>query len=240
MHIASISFGKDSLATILLALKHSEPLDEAVYCEVMFDEKISGEIPEHIEFINDIAIPKLQGWGVKVMALRSEKTYVSNFTTPISRGEKAGKIRSFPLCGRCNIQRDCKLPPLHAYKKSLPGTAIQYIGIANDEQERLLRLDGVERISLLDKYGISENGAFEMCRHEGLLSPIYGFTNRSGCFFCPNAKKKELRHLYDYHQDLWQKMLALQALPDKATELFNRSMTFAEIDENFRAEGVRS
>lgn len=28
LHIASCSFGKDSLATILLALEHGEPLDE--------------------------------------------------------------------------------------------------------------------------------------------------------------------------------------------------------------------
>ena len=33
--IASCSFGKDSLATILLAKEHGEPLDEAVYCEVI-------------------------------------------------------------------------------------------------------------------------------------------------------------------------------------------------------------
>ena len=45
-HVASCSFGKDSIATILLALEHSEPLDEAVYCEVMFDDDTSGEVPE--------------------------------------------------------------------------------------------------------------------------------------------------------------------------------------------------
>lgn len=28
IHIASCSFGKDSMATILLALKHGEPLDQ--------------------------------------------------------------------------------------------------------------------------------------------------------------------------------------------------------------------
>ena len=43
-YIASCSFGKDSLATILLALEHNEPLDRAVFCEVMFDHErgISG------------------------------------------------------------------------------------------------------------------------------------------------------------------------------------------------------
>ena len=45
--IASCSFGKDSMATVLLAKARGEPLDEAVYCEVMFDKDISGEVPEH-------------------------------------------------------------------------------------------------------------------------------------------------------------------------------------------------
>ena len=45
-HILSCSFGKDSIATALLALQHGEPLDELVYCEVMFNEEISGELPE--------------------------------------------------------------------------------------------------------------------------------------------------------------------------------------------------
>ena len=65
-HVASCSFGKDSLATILLALEHGEPLDEAVYCEVMFDKEISGEVPEHRDFIYTTAIPALERRGVKV------------------------------------------------------------------------------------------------------------------------------------------------------------------------------
>ena len=62
-HIASCSFGKDSLATILLALEHGEPLDEAVYCEVMFDKTISGEVPEHRDFIYNTALPRLEQMG---------------------------------------------------------------------------------------------------------------------------------------------------------------------------------
>ena len=50
-YVASCSFGKDSLAAILLAIQHGEPLDEAVYCEVMFDRNVSGEVPEHRDFI---------------------------------------------------------------------------------------------------------------------------------------------------------------------------------------------
>ena len=116
---------------------------------------------------------------------------------------------------------------------------IQYLGIAKDEQERLLRLDGAKKISLLDKYGIEESETFEICRSHGLLSPVYEFTDRGGCWFCPNAKEKELRHLYDHHKDLWAKMLELQALPNKVTEKFDRTRTFADIDAKFRADDAQ-
>ena len=237
-YIASCSFGKDSIAAILLAIRHQEPLDEAVYCEVMFDKDISGEIPEHRAFIYGMAIPALESMGVKVRVLRAEQTYVGLFTGRITRGPKKGLLRAFPICGRCAVQRDCKLRPIIQYQKSLPADTVQYIGIAKDEQERLLRLSG-NKVSLLDKYGYTEQDAKQLCREAGLLSPIYEFTDRGGCWFCPNAKLRELRHLYDYHPELWRRMLELQALPGKVSEKFNRTMTFSDIDEIFRQEDAQ-
>lgn len=88
-----------------------------------------------------------------------------------------------------------------------------------------------------------ENFIFFLCpldgvrfREAGLLSPVYDFTDRGGCWFCPNARRRELRHLYDHHPDLWARMLELQALPGKVTEKFNRTTTFSEIDAGFRRE----
>ena len=179
-YIASCSMGKDSLASILLAKEHGEPLDEAVYCEVMFDENISGEVPEHRDFIYGMAIPALERMGVKVVVLRSEQTYVGLFTGRVTRGPKKGMVRSFPICGRCAVQRDCKVRPIERYKKTLPPGTVQYVGIAIDEQERLLRLDGAQKISLLDKYHFTEQDARELCQQAGLLSPVYEFTDRGG------------------------------------------------------------
>nr|DAF01792.1 MAG TPA: PP-loop family [Caudoviricetes sp.] len=36
-YIAPRSFGKDSVATVLLALEYNEPLDEVVFTEVMYN-----------------------------------------------------------------------------------------------------------------------------------------------------------------------------------------------------------
>lgn len=125
-----------------------------------------------------------------------------------------------------------------AIPKTLPPDTVQYIGIAKDEQERLLRLAG-NRVSLLDKYNCTEEDAKQLCQRAGLLSPVYTFTKRGGCWFCPNAKRKELRHLYDHHPDLWGRMLELQALPNKVSEKFNRSETFSDIDAEFRLEDAQ-
>lgn len=235
-YIASCSFGKDSLATVLLAKKYGEPLDEVVYCEVMFDKGISGEVPEHRDFIYNKAIPVLNRMGVEVVVLRAYQTYVGLFTGKITRGPKKGMVRSFPICGHCVIQRDCKARPIHRYLKTLPANVVQYVGIAKDETDRLFRVERRKQVSLLEKYSISESKARQLCKDAGLLSPIYRFSDRNGCWFCPNAKLPELRHLYDHHPDLWGRLLELQAIPNKATEKFNRTQRFSDIDELFRAK----
>ena len=231
-HIASCSFGADSTASVLLAIEHGEPLDEVAYCEVMFDSETSGEVPEHQEFIYEKAIPYFEEHGIKTVVLRSGWTYMDHFTAVVTKGERKGKIRGFPICGICSICRDCKLPPIREYVKTLPKDTVQYLGIASDEQERLFRLDA-QHISLLDKYGFTQVMARELAKRHGMLSPIYEFAPRNGCFFCPNAKEKELRHLYDYHPELWQRMMELQALPNKVSELFNRTMRFSDWNDKF-------
>ena len=236
-HIVSCSFGKDSIATVLLAKKHNLPVDEAIYCEVMFDAGISGELPEHRDFIYQTAIPALEQMGIRVRVLRSGRTYVSLFTGRVTRGPKKGMVRSFPVCGKCYVQRDCKVNPIQRYRKTLPLNVVHYVGIAADEPKRLERL-GNNQISLLAKYGYTQQDAKQLCIDAGLLSPIYAFSNRGGCWFCPNAGRAELRHLYEHHPDLWARMLQLQALPGKTTEKFNRRERFSDIDEEFRAKAA--
>ena len=58
-------------------------------------------------------------------------------------------------------------------------------------------------------------------------------------WLCQNAKRKELRHLYDHHPELWRRMLELQALPGKVSEKFNRTEIFSDIDTRFRMEDAQ-
>lgn len=234
-YIASCSFGKDSLATIILAHLLKEPLDMILYSEVMFDKNVSGEIPEHKEFIYNIAIPKLESWGYKVVIVRADSTYKDNFYQKITRSKvegRNGKIRGFPLAGKCAINRDCKIPPIRKfYKNSGLKNVNQYVGIAADEPKRLKKLCGTNKISLLEKYGITEEEAKSLCKKYGLLSPIYDFTDRGGCFFCMNCSDTEFEHIRKNHWELWYQLLELQAENNTASDKFNRTESLWDIED---------
>lgn len=77
------------MATVLLALEHNEPLDEILFTEVMFDHarNISGEIPEHIDWIHSTAIPRFEAMGVKTRILRSDRDYMYFFQNTVGGGE---------------------------------------------------------------------------------------------------------------------------------------------------------
>ena len=92
-YIASWSGGKDSTASIVLAHEHNEPLDLIIFSEVMFDKTTSGELPEHIDFIKNKAIPMFGSWGYETKILRSNKTYMDCFHHRTIRGKNGPMSR---------------------------------------------------------------------------------------------------------------------------------------------------
>lgn len=194
-HIASCSFGKDSIATILLAIENNEPLDGAVFSEVMFDlaRNISGENPEHIEWIYTVAIPKLAALGCPVEVVRAERDYMYCFHNTIKSGKNKGKLQGWPIGGMCVIQSQCKIPPVHKYYKTFNEPVMQYVGIAADEPSRLARMKD-NQISLLAKYGYTEEMAMAKCVEYGLVSPIYESAHRGGVGFVLTAKSRFSRN----------------------------------------------
>lgn len=222
------------MASAILAHELKKPVSELVYCKVMFDDKISAEVPEHEQFLHEVAFPKIQkDFGFKIVTVRDPRNYVELFNMPVTKGERKGLLRGSPVCFGCWVQRDLKVRPLEKYNKSQPTDAKYYVGIAKDEEDRLLSLAKGNKISLLQECGFTEADAFDLCKQYGLLSPIYEFAPRNGCFFCPNAKEKEFRHLRDHHPELWQRMLEMEQTPGLIKKNYNREMTLAEMERNF-------
>ena len=223
--VASCSCGKDSVATLIVAAENNEPLDEAIFSEVMFDKTTSGEVPEHRDFVYDILKPFCEKeMGIKFNILHAQKTYDDVFHHIIVRGSHKGMVRGFAWPGMCAVNRDCKIPPIEKYKKSLSPNATTYVGIALDEPVRLARLEGTGKVSLLEKYKLTEKDATELCAQYGLLSPIYEHCRRNGCWFCPNASDAELLHMITNHPELFDRLIQWE----QEDNIFHRRLTRRE------------
>lgn len=236
LYIASWSGGKDSTASIILAHENNEPLDKIVMSEVMFDNKrnISGELPEHINWIYNTAIPRFKEWGYDVEIVRSKRDYCSLFYGICKKSkypERIGKYHGFLLGGKCAANRDLKVKPINDYYKKLDKDVIQYVGIAIDEPERLQRLKGTNKVSLLEKYKVKEQKAKELCLKYNLLSPSYDFTNRGGCWFCPNQTYDELAHLKLHHPELWEELIKLSKVENLISYGFKYGKTIENVEQ---------
>ena len=235
-YIASCSFGKDSIATILLAIENNEPLDGAVFSEVMFDLKrnISGENPEHIKWIYDVAIPKLEKLGCPVEVVRAERDYMHCFHNIIKSGRYKGKKPGWPMGGKCVIQSQCKIPPVRRYYRRFNEPVTQYVGIAVDEPIRLARMKPGQ-ISLLAKYGYTEEMAMAKCVEYDLVSPIYQSSHRGGCWFCPNCKIPVFAEFRKKHPELWSELQLLSKEDNLAGFGFKYEMSFQEVEARMDA-----
>lgn len=237
-YICSYSGGKDSTASVILAHLKKEPLDTILFSEVMFDENTSGENPGHIEFITNRAKPLFESLGYEVKILRSEKTYLDLFHHVIKNPRKyeshRGRKYGFAVTGRCSVKRDLKLKPIDNYLRSLgkePYT--QYVGICKDEPERLRSMHrDKSKVSLLEKYGYTEEMARNLCLEYDLLSPVYELSRRGGCWFCPYAKLTEHEQIRDLYPEVWNTFVSLEAEEKLANNRWNiYAETLAERDE---------
>lgn len=238
-YICCWSGGKDSTASIILAHEHGEPLDIILFSEVMYDRKrgISGENPEHIRFIRDTKA-LFENWGYEVHILHADTDYLEFFnriiTKATKRKEHNGMKFGFPVFGMCGVKRDCKEKPIKDYISKVNDEIIQYVGICADEEKRLESLHKqANRISLLEKYRYTEEMAKKKCEEYGLLSPCYKYSNRGGCWFCPNAKLTEHKEIKRLYPEIWNEFVALENEENIANSKWNvYGRTLHEVDKN--------
>ena len=210
----------------------------------MYDKKrnISGENPRHIDFIKNKAKPLFESWGYEVKILRAERDYLDCFNRIIEKPRKhldhKGKKFGFALTGLCGVKRDCKEKPIKDFYKNIKEPVVQYVGICTDEPKRLVSLHKSDnKVSLLEKYGYTEQMAKELCIEYGLLSPCYELSKRGGCWFCCNAKLEEHKELKQLMPDVWKEFVSLEDVPNLANYKWNVfGDTLHEIDEKIRFE----
>ncbi len=259
VHIISWSGGKDSTATVILFHEHElelmKPGDKVmiVFAEVMFDiqHNISGHNPDIIDFIYEKK-SIFESWGYEVNILHANgkrKDFLDFFYHTMGKSrthpEHEGMRYGFPASGLCGVKRDLKLKPIEDFKKSMADVEhIDYVGIAKDEPDRLISLyKEPNTMSLLDKYGYTEEDAKNLCVKYDMLSPQYlladGKQKRDGCWFCPNAKLCEHEAIRNRLPKAWEKYVSLETEPNVAYPKWNcfSKETLHDRDEILRTGG---
>lgn len=235
-YIASCSFGKDSLATIIECEQRGLHIDKALYCRIMFDAETSAELPEHEEFIYCKAIPLLKSrYSIEIEIVQADVSYCDCFwhKTTYSKKYPKGTIRGFPMVLGAWCNTYLKVNVLNKWAKSA-GEHTQILGIAADEIRRISHKTNQGKFLPLVEWGITEAECFNICRRESMLSPAYnGGRKRLGCWFCHNQRIAELRRLRSEYPELWAKMLVL----DKASLVsFKPDKTLTDFDRRFAEE----
>ena len=187
-----------------------------------------------MEFVRHCAAI-FESWGYPVRIIHSDRTYMDVFMHVREWGGNVGSRVGFPFPGFCAVNRDCKLRAMRKFWSENSGDDIvQYVGIAADEPVRLRRL-AANAVSLLAQYGYTQNDAYRLCWEYDLLSPCYQYTNRGGCWFCPNAGRNELLTLRRDHWELWTRLLALEKEPNVINNMWNRrdNIYISQLEEEF-------
>lgn len=170
---------------------------------------------------------------VAVSRLRAKKDYLDVFYHIIGKSkyqERIGKYAGFPLRGACVVNRDCKVKPITDYYKNINEAYTQYVGIAIDEPSRLERLKGTNKVSLLAEFGYTEQMAYDLCKKYDLLSPIYKFASRGGCWFCPNCSFRQYADIKQSHPELWRELELLSHEKNTVSRWFRVNKTFNEVN----------
>lgn len=182
------SGGKDSTATIITMIENKMPIEKIVHVRMMATEKIPATHEVMTNFVDD-CVAKFISMGIEVEIIKSRPfDFFANRIFKKSKYEdRINKNYGFTECvrGMCSFQKE----KVRCCGSELDNTML---GICFDEPERMRK----GRHSILFEKKITQRMAFEICKSKGMLSPLYGLgVKRDGCFFCPNAAKKERKLL---------------------------------------------
>lgn len=237
-YIASISYGKDSLAMLEVICEHGMKLDRIVHVEIMATDDIPADLPEVVAWKHYADKIILDRYGIEVEHVRAGQTYEEMFyQVPKRRGKNAamqGRIKGFPSLRSQWCSEALKIRLM----RNLFRDAVQYIGIAADEVKRHSQLSDSVRSPLVE-HGVVEAECMVICDRLGLLAPNYLQSKRSGCWFCHAQPIDQLRLLRKNHPLLCAKLLEWDRdspIPFRHTGIGKREVSVADFDKRFALE----
>lgn len=236
-YVLSLSFGKDSMAMLIEIIKRRLPLDYVIFCDIKFNNKISGEHPLMAQWIPEAEKIIKDKFGIDIVHLTAKRNFEEQFYTIKEKGNHKGDRYGFPytIGAWCNDR--LKLQPINNFIKKIIkeyGAVTEYIGIAKDEPKRLERYNKIQTnkhkyITLAD-LNIDELQAMEICKQNNLLSPKYSNSFRGGCWFCPKQSMSDLYGLWRNYNEYFN---MLENMEKYSFNSFKPNLTLKQIRERF-------
>lgn len=207
--IASVSWGKDSLAMLLRLIEEKYPLDEVVF----FD---TGMEFDAIYATRDRTLPILRARNITYTELRPKYPMWWNmFARPVhKRGTDQVHKHGYGWCGgSCRWGTTEKQRALDKHAEELE--AVVFVGIAADETKRLEKSIKPYKRHPLAVWGMTEADCLEYCRAYGFTweqegVPLYDVLDRVSCWCCRNKNMRELKAIHDHLPDTWMRLCAME------------------------------
>lgn len=243
-YIASVSFGKDSLAMLLKLLSGNYPLDFVVFYN-------TGMEFDSIYHIRDKVIQMLGEHGITYVELCPDEPFLySALERKIKYRKKEGYHYGFGWCGGpCRWGTSNKLAAIRKFKESLNDDVTDYVGIAADEPARFNKAKEEGKILPLVDWNMTEADCLQYCREQGFTweenantqsgtIDLYDILDRVSCWCCANKNLKELRNIYKYLPQYWQRLKNMQDKIDRPFKGYYKGSPIGiyELEQRFEKE----
>ena len=226
-HIASVSWGKDSAAMLMMLIKKDYPLDEVMFYD-------TGMEFNAIYHVRDQILPILKSKGIKYTELHPKNSFMYDMLERPVHSKQKGDHNGYGWCGGlCRWGTREKLNALDRYAKDRD--AIVYIGIAADEPQRLTRMESYKKAPLAD-WGIVEQEALQYCWKSNIHwyengIDLYTILDRVSCWCCCNKNQNELRNIFEKMPEYWDRLLELQDKLERPMKKFRTDPVYGNLGD---------
>ena len=233
-YIASVSFGKDSLAMLLLLIEKKEPLDEVIFYDTGMEFQSIYETRGKILEI-------LKNKNIKYTELHPKKSFeYTMFDKPVKHRDGSSS-KGYSWCGgRCRWGTTEKNKTITNYLKENYGDEYrELIGIAYDEENRIK--NDYHKVYPLFYWKMTEKDCLNYCYENGYFwledgIRLYDILDRVSCWCCANKNLKELKNYYKHLPKYWNKLKQIQKRTSRPFK--NNKHTIFDLEERFKREEI--
>lgn len=223
---------------LLRLMEENVPLDAVVFYD-------TGMEFESIYRNRDKVVKDLEQSGIEFIELHPKEPFLfSMLERKVKYRSKDGYHYGLGWCGGpCRWGTAQKTQAIAAYKKTIDEPVTDYVGIAFDEPERFGKAAYGGKTLPLVNWKMTEQDCLLYCRNRGWSwkehtvngdIDLYDVLSRVSCWCCKNKNLSELRNMYLFLPEYWERLKQLQTKIEMPMK--GKSGSVFDLERRFRLE----